>query len=66
MMYAETSRFAWDELELDDRTTYVELLGDEARDKGFASVCLTDENGAELAVWNENDGVSFTATPVAP
>ena len=60
MMYAETSRFAWDELEADDRRTYVGILGKEAIKKGFTSVCLTDENGSELAMWDEKTGATFS------
>jgi len=61
MMVAETSRFVWDDLADQERITHVESLGVQARAKGFDTVCLTDENRVELALWDAADGVTIHA-----
>jgi len=59
MLYAQVSRWVWEDLDEEDRAARVSDLGKEAWNRGFDIVFLTDENGVELARWTHADGAQL-------
>jgi len=59
LLYAQVSRWVWEELGEDERAARVSDLGEEASSRGFDVVFLTDENSVELARWSRADGAQL-------
>lgn len=63
MLYARVNSWIWDDLDYEQRIAEVREMGIRARERGFESVYLTDENSRDLALWDETDGAELLDEP---
>ncbi len=66
MVYAQTTHWAWQSLGAGERRRGVEQLGLAVLERGFSTLYLSDEAGAQLASWTRLEGARLAAAPAAP
>ena len=59
MLCTQVSGWVWEDLTASERLQRVEELGASARERGFDTLYVTDENGKDLATWSVSDGASL-------
>ena len=64
MMYAVVSHYSWDGLNTEERIRSVTALGLSARNEGYSTVYLVDENREQLATWSASDGARLVTAPL--
>jgi DNA-binding phage protein len=59
MMYAQVSRWTWDDMTAAEQLSHVKVLAAAVQERGFRTLYITDDEHRDLATWSRDSGVKL-------